>query len=138
MTFFFILLFSFFRVLPYFPPHRPYHVLLCHMPVSSALLCLIMPYAGIFFLFFVQFWPCNSSYLLRVVSAVQQQLTSSCFVRATGICSSKTSARMVFLRQLQPFLFFPIFLHHILQNTCRSFFFHGLACFFVVLLYPVR
>ena len=38
--------------------------------------------------------------LLRVVLSVQQQLSSFCFVGATGICSS--SARMLFL---QPFLY---------------------------------
>ena len=67
-------------------------------------------------IFVVLFCPCNSRYLLRVV-----------FVRATDICSS--SARMMFLWQLQPFLSVPIFLHHILQSTCRLF------CFVFFLLF---
>ena len=57
-------------------------------------------------LFFVPYCPCNRSFLLRVILSV-----------ATGICSS--SAHM--LCSLQPLLSFPIFLHHILQNTCRLF-----------------
>ena len=67
--------------------------------------------------------PCHAScrYFLplRVVLSVHQQLSymySCCLARATGICSS--SARMVFCWQLQPSLSFPIFLHHILHNTC--------------------
>ena len=68
---------------------------------------------------FVLFCPRNSSYL------------PPCgFVRAAGICSS--SERMVSLWQLQPFLSFPIFLYHILQNTRRLLFF--VCCFVFSLL----
>ena len=40
---------------------------------------------------------------------------------------------MVFLSQLQPFLSFPVLLHHILQNTCRLFRF--VFCFFSFLFF---
>ena len=80
-------LFLLFCLLPYFPPQRPY----ARIFLSFSSSCVFFP--------------------------VKQQLSSCCFVRATGICSS--SARMAFLWRLRPFLSSPIFLHHILQNTCR-------------------
>ena len=93
-----------------------------------------MPYAGIFFLFFV-----------LVVSVKQYLLSSCCFVRATAVilfvlfCPCN---RCLFLFSTYgvplasncslsfPFLSFPIFLHHILQNTCRLFCFVAFFLFF--------
>ena len=90
-------------LLRYFPPHRPH--------------------TGVFFLFVLFL------FVRRQLSSsccfVRANLSSCCFARAKGICFS--SARMVFL--LQPFLSFPIFSHHVLQNTCRLFCF-ALFCFF--------
>ena len=105
---FFSFFFFFFCLLRCFPPHRPY--------------------AG-------------ASFLFVLFSSVKHQLSSSCFVLATAViffvfCPCN---RYLFLFStyvvrvfLQPFLSFPISLHHILQNTCRLicivFFF--LLCFF--------
>ena len=89
-------------MLPYFPLHRPYYVSLCRY-LLPPLRCLV----------FVRKTAVIS---LRVATAVIF-FVSFC-PHNTGICSS--SARMVFLWQLQPFLSFPAFLHHILQNSYSS------------------
>ena len=93
----------------YFPPHRPYAGIFFLFVLFSF---LVRETACIFFVF----CPCySSSYLVR-----------ACHVRATGILF-----RMLFF--LQPFLSLPIFLRHILQNTCRWFRFVFFILFFFFL-----
>ena len=87
-------------------------------------LAVVLPFCCFFFFFlFAPLFlspPALCRYLLarlRVVfvrATAVSYLLGVVFDRATGICSS--SARMLFL---QPFL--SVFLHHVIQNTCRLF-----------------
>ena len=104
-------------MLPHFPPHRPYYALCRYL---FPLLRVVFV-RKIKVIFFVLFRPCNSSYPHRVFVRVQQ-------------VSFFSSTYGVPLWQLQLFLSFPIFLHHILQNTLLfvlvCLFVRLFACFF--------
>ena len=124
--FFLLLLFSFFFFF-FFASLFPSPPALCRylLPLLRGVFVFARKKAVIFFALFCS---CNSSYL-RVVLSVQQVS-----VPLQHVCCSSCS------------LSFPIFLHHILQNTCRLFcfvffvfffpffffsLFYGLACYVV-------
>ena len=77
------------------------------------------------FVLFAMFLSLFPSFSLPAGLMPVSSSSSSCFVRAAVICSS--SARILYV--LAAFL---IFLHHILQNSCRLFF------VFLVLIFLIR